>query len=100
MIEEESNLMWTYEAMSPQDLRSVADQMEEEGVVSIEISQIYYNDIQILQCRMESPKEFEKRYNKEYNSWKAWKEKEKQRKEGRKEELIKEAKKLGLKVSE
>ena len=86
---------------TPEDLRDIANRMEQNNISSIIMEYYGYDGgIDFYQYRMESPIEAEVRYTKEMKKYEKWKADEKIRKEKQREKIIKEAKKLGLTVTE
>ena len=94
-IRKDSYRLETYTSYTSDNLRKIADEMDDEGVLSIEL-----NEFGTEETRMETDAEFEKRYKREYDKWKKWKEGQAERKEKEKNDLIKAAKKLGMKLVE
>lgn len=97
IIEEDSFLFESHTVYTPEDLREIASEMESEGVISVEFHIGGYEGyFECLKKRLETDKELEARHKKEL----ALHEKFLKNKEKRKQQLIKEAKQLGLKISE
>lgn len=92
----ESYLPYTSDA-----LRAIADMMDDKGILSIEFEiEGYDGYFKCTETSIETDAEFEKRYKREYDKWKKWKEGQAERKEKEKNDLIKAAKKLGMKLVE
>lgn len=99
-IRESSTLMDIFTGYSPEDLEEIASQMRDLNIESISIEPDEYSYAECHETRLETEKEAEVRYHKELKKWEKWKENEEKKKVRRKEKLIKEAQKLGLKVEE
>ena len=95
IIIKDSYRLETYTSYTSDDLRKIADEMDDEGVLSIELHECGTAD----RC-LESDADFERRYKKEYNQWKKWKAAQADRKEKEKDKLIKAAEKLGMRFVE
>jgi len=92
-----------YESYSPEDFESLAEYMRSNNIDYIEIeADAGYNnvDFRAFEIREETDLEAEVRYNKELKEYEKYKVKQESEKRKRKEKLIKEAKKLGLKIEE
>lgn len=102
-ISKQSYLFDTDCSYTPERLRQIADEMDEQGILYLELeADAGYNNVDFI-CkayRMETPEELDKRYEKEINAYEKERKKAAEKKAKRKSELIKEAKKLGLKVEE
>tara|TARA_B100001939_G_scaffold348108_1_gene372726 strand:- start:6003 stop:6326 length:324 start_codon:yes stop_codon:yes gene_type:complete len=94
-IKKDSYRLQLYISYTPDNLRKIADEMDDEGVLSIEPTECMAEE-----TRMETDAEFEKRYKKEYNQWKKWKAAQAERKQKEKDNLIKAAEKLGMRFVE
>jgi hypothetical protein len=96
-----SGLLMAYTDYTPDDLRKIADDMEQRNIISIEIeSGGWESCIEIYETSLETPEQAEIRYQQEMKVYQKHKEVEAKKKESRREAIISEAKKLGLKVSE
>lgn len=84
---------------SPEDLRRIADLMDEESVVFIKVKEDCSGATVVISV-LETPKEAESRYRREYADWMKWKESQRTGKAKEKEALIKRAKELGLIVTD
>ncbi len=96
-----SYLLETYTSYSPSQLRSIADLMEQNNLLFLEIGiegDYGDSDFTCHQIRMETEQEAEKRFKRETKEYNKYLEMQKKVKDKKKEKLIKEAKKLGLKV--
>ena len=93
IIRKDAYRLELYVSYTPDNLRKIADEMDAEGVLSIE-----HNEFANEETRMESDAEFEIRYKREYNQWKKWKAAQAEKKEKEKANLIKTAEKLGMKL--
>ena len=98
-IESTSYMLETWSENTPEDFRVIADQMEAEGVSTITIM-LNDDSIDIIQHKLETDIEAEVRYTKEFKKYQTWKKKEAKAKDNRRMRLIKEAKKLGLKIED
>jgi len=98
----DSSRLETYTDYTPEALRVIADQMEEDGILHVKMGMwpLDSHRLNVKETRMESPEEAERRYARELEAYNKFKEKEKVDKANRKAQLIAEAKKLGLKISE
>ena len=95
IIRKDSYRLETYTSYTSDNLRKIADEMDDEGVLSIELHESGTEDT----C-MESDADFEKRYKKEYNQWKKWKAAQAERRKKEIDKLIKAAEKLGMRFVE
>ena len=98
-IRECSSLMDIYVEYTPDQLREIADEMDLKGIQSIEV-ETEYDHTEFYHKRLETEDEAAKRYKTQYAQWKNFKMTAAERKEKQKQQLIKEAKKLGLTVSD
>lgn len=90
-----------YTTYSPANLRSIADKMESGNILSLKLAlNDIYSGCQLTcyQKRIETEEEAEKRFKKEEKEYKRQLALQKKAQAKRKQSLIKEAKKLGLKV--
>ena len=83
---------------SPDDLRDIAYSMETQNLEGIML-EASYETSDFVEFRRETPREASVRYGKELKKWNKWKEDQKKAKQKKKDRLIREAKKLGLKIS-
>lgn len=93
LIEEYSSILEICVNYTPEDLRNIADSMED---MNIEFVRIEGGFQEFVQGKKESDQEAEVRYKKEIKKWETWKKKEVERQEKQRQRLIKEAKKLGM----
>jgi len=83
--------------------RAIADEMDRLSInyLYFEADGGYNNvDFRCVGCRKERIEEVNQRYTQELNKYEIYRKEQAKKKENRKAELIKEAKKLGLKVEE
>lgn len=102
---ENSSLFSGWDSYSPEDLHNTANYMYRESIEFLEfqIEQEQYSDhyfLNVIECRYETEEELEKRYNQELKKYNSYKAAEKKRKQNEKQNLIKRAKQLGLKIEE
>lgn len=96
VIKEKSSLLETWTGYSPDDLRYIAKQMEEDNILELSIEVDNCSFAEYHQSRLESQIEADVRYAKELKKWETWKKSERVRKENDKKRTIAQAKKLGL----
>lgn len=100
-VSKESTILDVSTEYGPDDLRCIADQMEEDGVLAIEIEiEGYEYDLTFIEHRLETDEETAKRYEREKKAYEKYLKAQQESKERRKKRLIKEAKELGLKINE
>lgn len=90
-----------YSTYTPQNLREIADYMEENGITDVEF-EIAGND-GYFECYhevLETEAEASKRYKKEIKAWEKYNRDKKLKREKEKQKIIKSAKKFGLKIIE
>ena len=96
-----NSLLDTYVSLDSNYFRTLADYMDSKDIKHIEITcDGYDSDVVIHASRLETEEEASKRYARELKEYEKEKIKQEKNKEIKKADLIKEAKKLGLKVVE
>ena len=101
LMNQQSYLIMSNDRYSPEDIIAIADYMTNNNIVGIEIGiDDYSSHLICYECRMETEKEAQKRYERELKKYKTELDQKKRNKESEKAHLIKQAKKLGLKVVE
>lgn len=102
LIEQETYEYIEYDVLiSPDYLISMANRMKENNIEFIKIQTISWNeppDIHIY--KYETPDQVEKRYSKELKDYNKFLDKQAKLKEKNKANILREAKKLGLKIDE
>lgn len=94
-IDETSHLFESYTSYTPTGLRSIADYMENRGIINVEFS-AGYDGFECIITRPETEKEMEKRIKKEQ----AQLEKSRTYKEKQRADLIKKAKQMKITAEE
>ena len=97
---EKCTIFFPYDENTSEDLRRIADIMDEKKIKSIYVDYGDFDGCVVYQYRMESNEEAEKRYTRELKQYDKYNDQVKKNKEKEKEDLIKRAKQLGLKISE
>jgi len=99
IVRKPSTKIELFDQYPPNELIQIAEEMKAEGILDIEIEP-GWDSCEIFERRLETELEAEVRYKKEMKKYKTFKKREEINKEKKKERLIRDAKKLGLKVVE
>jgi len=99
IVRHETPLFGSYLEYSPEDLRKLADQMEEQGMTTVEFEIEGHDGYFCATARtLETEEQANWRYATEKKAYDKWQKAQNAKKEKRKAALLAEAKKLGLKV--
>lgn len=84
---------------TPDDLRRVANVMDEEGVINVMV-ELDYSGAEVVIYVLETQEKANRRYKIEHADWVKWEERQRAIESQEKERLIKRAKELGLIVTD